>query len=238
MSRIYLIRHGQAGTRHVYDALSETGREQARLLGAYFASEGIQFETAYTGTLNRQIQTADEVRSTCPGFPSPLTQPAWNEFDLDRVYKELAPVLCDEDPEFRREYEEMRAEIRAAGDDAPVHRRWNNCDIKMVQAWIQGHPRFTGETWREFHSRVAGTRNALANTTQEDDGHNIAVFTSGTPIGIWAALGMDIDDHRAMRLAGVIHNASVTVIRLRPNQLRLHTFNTVPHLPAALRTYR
>ncbi len=238
MSRIYLFRHGQAGTRYAYDALSDVGRQQSRLLGTHLADEGIVFSAAYCGTLNRQRQTADEVRAGYPGFPEPVSDPAWNEFDLDRVYKELAPILCAEDPEFRREFEEMKAELKAAGDDAAAHRRWNGCDIKMVQAWISGHPSFTGESWGEFHARIAGRRATLAGETQEEDGHNIAVFTSGTPIGIWAALGMDIDDNRALRLAGVIHNASITVIRLRPHQLRLHTFNTVPHLPAELRTYR
>jgi hypothetical protein len=51
-------------------------------------------------------------------------------------------------------------------------------------------------------------------------------------------LGLDVEDHRAMRLAGVLHNASYTVIRLRGEQLRLHTFNAVPHLEPSLCTYR
>ena len=32
MSRIYLVRHGQAGTRADYDTLSDVGLEQSRLL--------------------------------------------------------------------------------------------------------------------------------------------------------------------------------------------------------------
>ena len=36
MSRIYLVRHGQAGTRKAYDSLSELGKRQSRLLGEYF----------------------------------------------------------------------------------------------------------------------------------------------------------------------------------------------------------
>ncbi len=43
MSRIYLVRHGQAGTRKAYDAFSDLGRRQARLLGEYFVSEKIHF---------------------------------------------------------------------------------------------------------------------------------------------------------------------------------------------------
>ncbi len=61
MSRVYLVRHGQAGTREAYDSLSELGRRQARLLGEYFVSEGIQFAAAYSGALVRQQETACEV---------------------------------------------------------------------------------------------------------------------------------------------------------------------------------
>jgi hypothetical protein len=52
-------------------------------------------------------------------------------------------------------------------------------------------------------------------------------------------MAMDIHDHRAMQLAGVLRNASCTVMRLRDGQLRLDSFNTIPHLCApVLRTYR
>ena len=58
LSRVYLVRHGQAGTRKAYDSLSELGRRQARLLGEYFVSEKIQFAAAYSGALVRQQETA------------------------------------------------------------------------------------------------------------------------------------------------------------------------------------
>ncbi|HXJ42862.1 MAG TPA: histidine phosphatase family protein [Bryobacteraceae bacterium] len=244
MSRVYLVRHGQAGTRQNYDCLSDLGRRQARLLGEYFAAQGISFHAAHAGSLTRQQQTAQEVAGAYSdaglAFPAVTTDPAWNEFDLDRIYRELAPILSEEDAGFRAEYEAMRAEVHAAGDnsDAEVHRRWTACDVKTVQAWIKGHPRYPGESFRAFHERIAGCRAALAAATEPGDDHNIVVFTSGTPIGIWAALGLDVEDHRAMRLAGVLHNASFTVMRLRHDQLRLHAFNAVPHLAADLLSYR
>jgi broad specificity phosphatase PhoE len=244
MSRVYLIRHGQAGTRQSYDALSELGKRQAKLAGQYLASSGIRFDAAYSGSLIRQQETAQQVlaayKETAADFPALRIDAGWNEFDLDHVYKQLAPILCEEDAGFRHEFETMRAELAAAGEqhDAQVHRRWTPSDLKIVQAWIQGHPGYDGETWLQFHDRIAGRRPALAATTQPGDDHNIAVFTSATPIGIWAALGMDVEDHRAMRLAGVVMNASITVMRLRTDQIRLHMFNAVPHLDADLCTYR
>ncbi|MDE3195909.1 MAG: histidine phosphatase family protein, partial [Acidobacteriota bacterium] len=83
MSRVYLIRHGQAGTRQAYDDLSDVGRRQARLLGQHFAAQGIRFSRAYAGGLRRQQQTAEEVASQFPEFPTVEGSAGWNEFDLD-----------------------------------------------------------------------------------------------------------------------------------------------------------
>ncbi len=242
MSRIYLIRHGQAGTREAYDSLSGLGRKQARLLGEHFVSEGIHFAAAYTGSLVRQQQTAAEVRSAyreagaC--FPEIVPEPCWNEFDLDHIYRVLAPHLCAEDPEFQRDYEEMAAQARAAAEqpEASVNRRWLPCDLKVVNAWLRGHDAYHGETWQAFRERVTACRFMLAQAERDA---NIAVFTSAAPIGIWTALAMEVHDERALRLAGVLLNTSCTVMRLHGEELRLHSFNTAPHLSAPdLRTHR
>jgi hypothetical protein len=59
------------------------------------------------------------------------------------IYRALAPRMCDEDPEFEKEYREMVVEARAAAQepDATVNRRWMPCDRKAVLAWIaRTHP--------------------------------------------------------------------------------------------------
>jgi broad specificity phosphatase PhoE len=230
LSRIYLIRHGQAGTRDAYDSLSKTGLEQARRLGVWFKERGICLTRAYSGALARQRQTASAVATAAGDFPEIVVDPAWNEFDLDRIYRELAPILCDEDPDFRRDFESMRA-------DGGADRRWTPADLRIVQAWIVGHPRYTGESWLDFHRRIADCRAMLASS-ESNDADAVVVFTSATPIGILSALTLEIDDQRAFRLAGVLHNASYTILRLRGDQLRLHAFNATPHLHPDLCTYR
>ena len=87
MSRIFLVRHGQAGSRQNYDCLSDLGHTQARALGDYFAREGVTFHAAWVGGLTRQRQTAEHVAAAYAAvglaFPAPTHDPAWNEFDLD-----------------------------------------------------------------------------------------------------------------------------------------------------------
>lgn len=234
MSNIYLVRHGQAGTRHDYDSLSELGRRQSRLLGEYFVSQGIEFVSAYAGALLRQQQTAAQVSAAYSDadtfFPEVFVEPGWNEFDFHQIYQEIAPLLCEEDAEFRREYEAVRAEIEksAGAHDAEIHRRWRPSDTRVVEAWAGGRYPHAGETWEQFRERVASCRSKL-NEAERDA--NIVVFTSATPAAILTGLSLGIMDDHVRHLAGVLRNTSYTVLRTGPEQdLRLLSFNEVPHL--------
>jgi len=242
LSTVYLVRHGQAGTRDAYDSLSEVGQRQAQLLGEHFVSQGIRFSTVSSGSLSRQRQTAEGIQRAYGDAGIPCAgvsvDPGWNEFDLGQVYREIAPQLCAEDPKFRDEWDKMREQVRASGgtSTASVHRKWLPCDTKVVDAWIRGRYRYDGESWGQFRERIAACQHRIDGTQTRE---NILVVTSATPVAIWMGLSLDIQDERVLRLAGVIYNASYTVFRLRSPQLRLFTFNAAPHLMApGLRTHR
>jgi broad specificity phosphatase PhoE len=118
---------------------------------------------------------------------------------------------------------------------ASIHRKWLPCDTKVVEAWAAGRYAYAGETWNQFRERVVGCSLKMHDAR----GENILVVTSATPIGICTGLSLDIADGRVMRLAGAVYNASYTVLRLRAGELRLFTFNAVPHLGApGMRTHR
>lgn len=233
LSTIYLVRHGQAGTRDAYDSLSELGQRQARLLGEYFASHAIHFTAAYSGELSRQRQTAEQIRTAHSDagalFPSIQIDRGWNEFNLEQVSSELAPHLCAQDVDFRREYEEMLEQVRTSNGAhaARVHRKWLPCDTKIVEAWVYGRFPYGGESWRQFCERVLSCRSRVDHSEAHK---NILVVTSATPIAVWTGLALQISDEQVMRLAGALYNASYTVLRLRQGELRLLTFNAACHL--------
>ncbi|HEV1286606.1 MAG TPA: histidine phosphatase family protein [Bryobacteraceae bacterium] len=230
MSVLYLVRHGQAGTREHYDSLSDVGRTQARLLGEYFRAQEIHFAAAYSGALARQRATAAEV------LPDTeiTVDPGWDEFDLTNVYRELAPLLIQDDEQFRIDYEEMQQAI--ARQEAAVHRKWNDCDKKCVRAWVEGRYPYSGESWVQFVERIHG---ALARVVHAAHEGNVAVFTSATPIGVSAASTLKLVDGRAMWLAAVMFNASFTTLRVYGDQMQLFTMNATPHLnDAHLKTFR
>lgn len=234
MSWIYLIRHGQAGNRDDYDALSDLGAEQSKLLGEYFAAQGIQFDAVYTGELIRQQRTAAVVLAALPQAPAPVIDRAWNEFDLDGCYRELAPRLCDDDPEFLAEFEAMR--VAARDPVAAIHRQWTKCDIAVVRAWIRGTYPFQGETWEDFQNRVRSCRQILA---KQCEWAYVGVFTSATPASIWVANSLAVDGRHILRLAAALYNTAITLLRVKDGEFSLFSFNGVPHLAdARLRTFR
>jgi len=235
LSSLYLVRHGQAGLRHNYDQLSDLGRRQARLLGEWLVAQNVRFQAICSGALERQRQTAEEVRQAYleAGAEAPeiSTDPGWNEFDLDQVYRELAPILSETDPKFRADYEEMR---RLARDEkSNIHRTWSASDMAIVRAWTEG--KYThAETWEQFVQRVSG---ALQRLAPYGSGESVAVFSSATPIAIAIGAALGVANGRVMRLAGVIYNSGLSTLHQREGDVRLFSFNSGAHMPAAMRTF-
>ncbi len=236
---LYLIRHGQAGTREAYDRLSELGQQQARALGVWLAREGVQFDSIYSGELIRQQETAATVLGAMAVAGSPQPRPRlerrWNEFDLDVVYAGLAPRMAEADPIFRSQFQALQNAV--ASGDAAVHRKWTPSDNAVVQSWIAGEYSFDGETWAEFIARVqSAARECVA---EAGAGHRVAVFTSATPVAICMGLALTLTAQNIMQLAGAALNSNVTVLSVNEAQPSLFAFNAVAHLEShELRTFR
>jgi broad specificity phosphatase PhoE len=238
LSALYLIRHGQAGTRGHYDALSDLGRRQAHLLGQHLAAQKVPFKTFIAGCLNRQRQTAEEVwrayREAGVAAPDIVSEPNWNEFDMTGVFSEFAPLLSEADPRFKQDYQELLRKLEDV--NSPIHQAWTDCDTQAMRAWMEGRYPCRTESWAAFSRRVLSARGSLGG---HESGDAVAIFTSATPIAIWVAAALGVPDSQIMRLAGVMYNSAVTTMRLRDDDLMLFSFNGVPHLTETqLRTFR
>lgn len=230
MSWLYLVRHGQAGTRLDYDRLSELGVDQARRLGKHLHAQKIEFSRLISGSLKRQQETARVVeaifRAGGTAAPALELDPAWNEFDLEAVYREIAPQLSEDDAEFREHHSQL--ELVIEDPEHPVHRKWTAGDVAVIRAWMEGrYPMKHTESWVEFQGRIGGAFERTLN--QAGRGH-VVVFTSATPVGIAISRVLGLEPRGAMRLAGSLLNSSVSTVRHRPDDLSLFNYNTVGHL--------
>lgn len=234
MPTVTLIRHGQAGTRDHYDVLSETGIEQAKLLGQWFADRGVVFDTVLSGGLRRQIETAKIAFGN--GSAKTITaDPSWNEFDLDAVFAGVASKLAADDGGFAARWAEIQKEVAAGDHD--IHRRWTPADGEVMWAWINN--RFGGidgvETWPAFHDRIMRALNELRTSGGRA---RIAVFTSALPTAFCVGEALGLDRNAVLSLAGTSYNTGVTTLTLDASSTALLSFNVASHLPDRLMTFR
>src|SRR5204862_8005080 len=96
MSVLTLVRHAQASLfADNYDELSALGREQARVLGEFWARRRIDFDEVYCGPRVRQQHTAEIVGAAVTAAGRPWPEPAvlaeFDEYDLVGLLRTPAP---------------------------------------------------------------------------------------------------------------------------------------------------
>jgi broad specificity phosphatase PhoE len=220
MSVIYLIRHGQAsfGTDN-YDRLSALGREQSALLGSYFAALGEPIHGIYTGTLERQRETAQLVAAALAPNAPPLTiEPGFDEYESESILHAFAASLSP-------------AELDAAGWPG-LHtdrRRFQFFLERAARAWVDAQIVAEGMLpWRGFHGRII---TAIDNIMRaEGRGKTLLVSTSGGVIGTIVAHVLGLANHVGIELNWAVHNASITRLIYNADKVSLSMFNGLPHL--------
>ncbi|WP_157995265.1 histidine phosphatase family protein [Peristeroidobacter soli] len=232
MSTIYLVRHGQAsfGTDN-YDQLSATGREQARQLGSYFAGLGERIDRIYSGSLQRQTETAELIRESFVEQAPPLAiETAFDEYDSDLILDTFAKSLPPEQlaeagwPELRTDRRKFQFFLERA-----------------ARAWVEAQIEADEMTpWRGFHGRIVGAIENIMRT--EGRSKTLIVSTSGGVIGTLVANVMGQSNHTGIELNWAVHNASITRLIYSAEKVSLSMFNGLPHLDRAelrhLITYR
>ncbi|MFI5105012.1 MAG: phosphoglycerate mutase family protein, partial [Terriglobales bacterium] len=96
MSRLFLVRHGQASfLERNYDKLSARGEEQSRILGKYWAGLNVRFDRVYSGPRVRQKETArivgEAYRAAGLPWPEPAVLEAFDEFQAEAVMERCLP---------------------------------------------------------------------------------------------------------------------------------------------------
>lgn len=239
MGTMVLVRHGQASfLSEDYDRLSPLGEEQARRLGAYWASRGASFDEVYAGPRVRQRRTAELVGEefTRAGLPWPAIEQVegLDEYDGDAVVRELTPLLSARDERVR-----LLAEAFAEAKDDPERRRHFQRMFEAVTGeWLRGSLAAPGvESWRAFHDRVRGAIGGLL-AGERSGGRRVAAFTSGGPISIATQIATRAPEDVALELSFRVRNASFTELVFSRGRLTLDAFNMTPHLEGPLVTFR
>lgn len=222
MRQLYLIRHGQASYGAAdYDQLSEQGREQSRLLGAWFKRCGIEVHHAVTGALNRHVQTAQAFFAgygeTAERMARLRRDPDFNELDAGDV---LNPAHAKPD---------SRTVPPTGGNASMSFAEFQACMRPAFLRWASGrHDHEYRDPFPLFSARCTGA--ALRALEQARPGENVAAFSSGGTIAMICRHALGLGDEATSALMWCIGNTSVTRLSWDQERLALTLFNSTAHL--------
>ena len=238
MSRIFLVRHGQASFgEHNYDKLSTTGEAQARLLGEYWAERRMQWDRVITGPRVRQKDTAaivgEAYRKAGLDFPEPEVQPAFDEYHGDAVLERGLPGLVARDAEVKQLHEAFES----SGSAARRMRNFQKLFEAVIGRWVEGEIPVDGiESWADFCARV---QRGLTEVAGDGRGRQVAIITSGGPISVAMQRALELTAQNTLRVAWMVRNCASSEFLASGARFTLSSFNEVPHLDDdALLTYR
>lgn len=227
MSMIYLVRHGQASFgQGNYDVLSPLGKRQAGILAQYFLDIGFTPDAVYSGTLSRQLATAQEFHAAYHECGHDLPEIEFiedvNEYETSAIVTALFPAMVEQDPtlndDLARMYEDRESFKRIF-------------ETAMLR-WVSGtYPAPGIESWEMFVRRVEGALKEIIRI--QGNGKNILVFTSGGPIAASLSSVLRIPQDTAMRLNWQIVNTSYTRYMYNRERITLAGFNSISHLELA-----
>lgn len=231
MSRLLLIRHGQASLGAAdYDVLSPLGAVQSQALGRHLARMIDPPDAIYAGPRKRQRDTAAHLvaaaREQGADFPDPTERLEFDEYPALALMRDALASLCDVDDGVRSLIDVWRATEVGSREHRRAFERAFQAAMKVWHDGRVAHPEI--EPFAAFQARVAaGLRGVVERHPR---GHTVLVVTSAGPVGVMMALAQDLPTWSGLRASFVVHNAALTELAYRPDGLQLRSFNALPHL--------
>lgn len=227
MSRILLIRHGQASfMKKNYDQLSDLGQLQSVKLGQWMTEKSIDPELLFSGTLSRQQDTC---KLSLGESRPPTIDTSFNEHEGPAIFKTYFPIYLSEKPV-------LAEEVRTKGLQDPTLRP------QLVKAFFQMHHLWTQgkvesgehESWETFKLRAREAYEVVLSAAEQG---SVAVYTSGGLIASILGIVLGLQDDKVVDINWQIRNTSITELKLSIGRLHLREFNSTPHLSTDEVTY-
>lgn len=229
MSRLFLVRHGQASfLERNYDKLSARGEEQSRMLGEYWAELGLRFDRVYSGPRQRQRETAriagEASKNAGIAWPAPSVLNSFDEFQAEIVMERSLPELIATDAGINQ----MHQEFKDAQTRPEQFKTFQRIFEVVIGRWADGKLPLDGiEPWPEFCSRV---QNGLAQLTADGNGgEQIAIFSSGGPVGVAMQRALDLSTEATLKAAWMVRNCSFSEFVFSSERFTLSSYNATPH---------
>ena len=218
MATIFLIRHGQAQFgMEEYDALSPTGIEQAKLLGASFLQRTIIPTKIISGAMKRHQQTMDYCLEKMQiENPEKITNNDWNEFDHRDIIAKYEPRYAN--------LNELKKDIFL--DKSPKE-KITEVLVGAVTRWTSGQFNDYNESWTTFCERVKNGLQKIEKESQKED--IVFIFSSGGSISVIMQQILDLSVQKTFEMQLNIANCSITKLRTSSRGTQLLSFSDYAH---------
>ncbi len=219
MTHLVLVRHGQASFGAAsYDVLSKLGARQSEVLGKHWQRLKYASDIYYSGAMARQKDTALKALENAGISADPVINPAFNEYEFEKILRAYLPVLAREYPDIKLNDPKLYSDPK----------QFQHAFEVVIGYWLENrvHDGKLFESWQNFSQRVlAGLREVCT-----PDRKRVTIFTSGGIITVALREALQINDTQAFRMNWRIANASVHEFRVGKRGLSLLGFNNTTHL--------
>lgn len=230
MGAIYLIRHGQAsfGSSN-YDRLSDTGVEQARVLGAALERR-LMPDAVFRGSMLRHEQTADAALAAMNSTCVQQIDEGFNEYDHEEIMIRLRPMYANKLL--------MKADLAKTLNP---RKAFQAMLTDAMTRWMSGEHDDYAESWSDFQNRC---NEALSSAVAAvGPSRTVLVFTSGGVISVIAQRLLGLSNDTTLKLQWTLANAAVTKVIYSAQTGRTHLSSLNEHVHfegenAHLITYR
>jgi len=229
MSRLFLIRHGQASfLERNYDKLSPKGEQQSRILGEYWAGLKLTFDRVYCGPRVRQRETARIVGEAYQAaglrWPEPVVLNAFDEFQAETVMERCLPELIETDAGIRQ----MHEVFKQAQTRPEQFKTFQRMFEVVIGRWASGELPLEGiEPWPDFCGRVQSGLEQLSGNGSR--GQQIAIFSSGGPVGVAMQRALGLSTEAMLKTAWMVRNCAFSEFVFSPGRFTLSSYNATPH---------
>lgn len=214
MTEITLVRHGQAQSQAKdeasYDQLSPLGFEQAQWLGQHLGSTGHGFDRIMSGTLKRQVQTAQNIKQTVD--IDHHQDARLNELDYFGLAERLKSLRGTPIPTTPQEFARHMPQV--------------------LGAWQAGELLNPSESFAAFQDRI---NDVVCEMTQHTD--RVLMVTSSGVISMVMRLALELDLAATSKVLVSVHHTSLHRVTWHGDHLHMSQFNGTPHLDMAHRTH-
>lgn len=200
-----------------YDALSPTGIEQAKLLGATFLQRIVIPTKIISGAMKRHQQTMQYCLEKMHLANMEIsTNKDWNEFDHRDILTKYEPRYAD--------LNELKKDIFL--DKSPKE-KITEVLTGAVTRWTSGQFNDYNESWTTFCERVKNGLQKIEKESQKED--IVFVFSSGGSISVIMQQILDLSVQKTFELQLNIANCSITKLRTSSRGIQLLSFSDYAH---------